>query len=380
MSLYLDHNSTTPVDDVVLQKMLPYFSEKFGNASSSTHLHGWAAANAVDEARSQVANGINAIDQQITFTSGSTEAINLAMKGVYALYHKPKGNHIITCKTEHKAVLDVCAFLEKQGAEVTYLNVDSNGLIDLDELASAMSEKTIMVSIMYANNETGVIQDVQEIGKIVHNHNSIFMSDATQAIGKLHVDVQRDGIDILCCSAHKFYGPKGIGAIYTRRKGPRVALQAQIHGGGHQRNLRSGTLNVAGIVGMGQAMSLMSANVDDYQSKNEKLIAKLESELATLTSIKINGGKSHRLSNTTNISFQGIPASRIIELVKGRLSVSTGSACTSAVMEPSHVLKSMGVSDDDSYSSIRFSLGKNTSEEDIDEVIEVFTERLKELK
>ncbi|MCE9539413.1 MAG: aminotransferase class V-fold PLP-dependent enzyme, partial [Bacteroidetes bacterium] len=253
--IYLDHNATTPVDKRVLEKMLPYFTEKFGNASSRTHAFGWVAEDAVKTAREQVAQLINCLAQEIIFTSGATEAINLAIKGVWENY-QTKGNHIITVKTEHKAVLDTCKSLERKGAEVTYLSVDREGLIDLEELKNALRPQTILVAVMYANNETGVIQPIKQIADLIHANNSVFMCDATQAVGKINCDVEDDHIDLMCLSAHKFYGPKGVGALYVRRKNPRVTLYPQIDGGGHERGLRSGTLNVTGIVGLGKACEI----------------------------------------------------------------------------------------------------------------------------
>ncbi len=364
--IYLDYNATTPVDEIVLQTMLPYFSVKFGNAASSTHLPGSEAKDAVESAREQVAETIGCEAQEIIFTSGSTEAINLAVKGVYNLY-QTKGNHIVTVETEHKAVLDTCKFLEKKGAEVTYLQVDENGLIDLQELETAITEKTILVCVMYANNETGVIQNIREISKIVHAKNSIFCCDATQAIGKISVDVQGDGIDVLCLSAHKIYGPKGTGALYVRRKNPRVTLEPFIHGGGHERGLRSGTLNVPGIVGLGKACELIS--IDD---KTESLRNEFEHALLQKfgNSIKINGINVPRLPNTSNISFP-FKAVDFIRHTKSKLAISTGSACTSAENLPSHVLTAMGLPKEQAEKSIRFSLGKYTTKEEMDEVVKL---------
>ncbi|MFL5753712.1 MAG: cysteine desulfurase family protein [Bacteroidia bacterium] len=365
--IYLDYNSTTPVDKKVLEVMLPYFSEHFGNASSKTHAFGWIAEAAVEKARRQVADAIRCGDQEIIFTSGATEAINLGIKGVFENYTS-KGNHIVTVKTEHKAVLDTCKSLEKKGAEITYLDVDREGLIDTDQLRSAIGENTILVAIMYANNETGVVQPVQEIAKIVHEKRSIFFSDATQAIGKTAVDVNEDGIDLLCISAHKLYGPKGAGALYVRRKDPRVSLVPLIEGGGHERGLRSGTLNVPGIVGLGEACEIAQAELWDNNMRLSKLRAKLEHQLLDLPGYRINGSTRFRLYNTSNACFSGIKATALINGLKN-VAVATGSACTSASAEPSHVLKAMGMNDEDAYSSIRFSLGKYTTEEEIEEVI-----------
>ena len=366
--IYLDYNSTTPVDSNVLQTMLPYFSEKFGNAASATHLFGLQAKDAVEYARTQVAKSINCESQEIIFTSGATEAINIAIKGVYNLYFQ-KGNHIITVETEHKAVLDTCAFLEKKGAQVTYLKVDKNGLIDLQELEKSITENTILVAVMYGNNETGVIQNIKEISKIVHAKNSIFLCDATQAIGKTLVDVQIDGIDLMCISAHKLYGPKGIGALYFRRKNPRVSLETFLHGGGHERNIRSGTLNVPAIVGLGKACELISINNEigilrDYFENS--LILQFNN------SIIINGKDALRLPNTSNITFP-FKAVDFIHHTKNKLAVATGSACTSAENLPSHVLTAMGLTKDLAEKSIRFSFGKYTTKKEIDEVIKLIT-------
>ena len=369
-AIYLDYNSTTPVDKRVLDIMLPYFSGKFGNASSRTHSFGWIAEDAVKKARQQVAAMINCLDQEIVFTSGATESINLALKGVWENY-KSKGNHIITVRTEHKAVLDTCAALEKKGARLTYLSVNREGLIDLQELQDAISPETILVAVMYANNETGVIQPIREIANVVHSNGSIFFCDATQALGKINIDVQEEHIDLMCISAHKFYGPKGAGALYVRRKDPRVSLFPQIDGGGHERGLRSGTLNVPGIVGLGAACEIAQKEMWEDAVRISKLRTKLEHALCDLPDAFINGSTKHRLFNTTNICFQGRRSETLIRQFP-TLAVAMGSACTSAIPEPSHVLKAMGLKDDDSYSSIRFSLGKSTTEEEIKEVIKRF--------
>ncbi|HUM51673.1 MAG TPA: cysteine desulfurase family protein [Chitinophagales bacterium] len=364
--IYLDYNATTPVDLNVLQTMLPYFSEKFGNAASATHLFGVQAKDAVEHARKQIAKTINCDAQEIIFTSGATEAINIAIKGIYNLYQQ-KGNHIVTVETEHKAVLDTCAFLEKKGAQITYLSVDKNGLIDLQELEKSITEKTILVSVMYANNETGVIQNIKEISKIVHAKNSIFLCDATQAIGKISVDIQKDGIDLMCISAHKFYGPKGIGALYFRRKNPRVSLETFLHGGGHERNIRSGTLNVPAIVGFDKACELISITTEIENLRNY-----FENTLQEnfKNQITINGKDSKRLPNTSNITFP-FKAVDFIHHTKNKLAVATGSACTSAENLPSHVLTAMGLTKDLAEKSIRFSFGKYTTKEEIIEVIKM---------
>lgn len=364
--IYLDYNSTTPVDENVLQAMLPYFSLKFGNAASSTHSYGWVAADAVKEARNQVAQLINAEPGEIIFTSGATEAINLALKGVFSKYAS-KGNHIVTVTTEHKAVLDTCDFLEQCGASITYLNVDANGLINLQELEAAITDVTILVCVMYANNETGVIQNITEISKIVHAKKSLLMCDATQALGKIKVDVQQAGIDLMCMSAHKLYGPKGVGALYVRRKNPRVTLNPLLHGGGHENGLRSGTLNVPGIVGFGAACLLAATNYQTEAEQIEKLRNNLENELKPFQ-VLINGVTANRLPNTANICFKGIENTLLIKTLYD-VAVATGSACTSAIMQPSHVLKAMGLSTADAYSSIRFSLGKYTTAAEINHTL-----------
>lgn len=366
--IYLDYNATTPVDKRVLEAMLPYFTEKFGNASSRTHSFGWIADDTVKTAREQVADLINCLEQEVIFTSGSTEGINLAIKGVWDNYQS-KGKHIITVKTEHKAVLDTCKALEKKGATITYLNVDREGLIDLHELKNALTPQTILVAIMYANNETGVIQPIKEIADIVHTNNSIFFCDATQVAGKINIDVEDEHIDIMCLSAHKFYGPKGVGALYVRRKDPRVTLFPQIDGGGHERGLRSGTLNVTGIVGLGKACEIAKLDMWEDSARISKLRTRLEQLLTELPNTFINGSTKNRLFNTTNICFQGNRSETIIKKIPN-IAVAMGSACTSAVAEPSHVLKAMGLSDEDSYSSIRFSIGKYTTEAEIKETIE----------
>ena len=376
--IYLDYNATTPVDKRVLDTMLPYFTEKFGNASSRTHAFGWIAEDAVKTARHQVANLINCLEQEIIFTSGATEAINLAIKGVWENY-QTKGKHIITVKTEHKAVLDTCKSLERRGADITYLSVDREGLIDLDELKNAFRLDTILVAVMYANNETGVIQPIKEIAELVHFNNSIFLCDATQTVGKINVDIEDEHIDLMCLSAHKFYGPKGVGALYIRRKDPRVNLYPQIDGGGHERGVRSGTLNVTGIVGLGKSCEIAKQEMWDDAVRISKLRARLEQQLCSLENIFINGSTRNRLFNTTNICFQGIRSETIIKKISN-IAVAMGSACTSAISEPSHVLKAMGLSDDDSYSSIRFSLGKHTTTEEIDEVVGTLKKALRELK
>jgi cysteine desulfurase len=365
----MDYNATTPCDPRVVEAMLPYFHEQFGNAASHTHSYGWAAKEAVDLAREQTARLIDAEPGEIIFTSGATEAINLALKGVYELYQK-KGNHIITCMTEHKAVLDTCKALEKRGARVTYLPVDEKGSIRLEQLAEAITPHTILVALMYANNETGYIHPVEDIGKIVHSKGSFFFSDATQAVGKIPVNVNKDNIDLMSFSGHKIYGPKGVGVLYLRRKNPRVRIQAQMDGGGHENGFRSGTLNVPGIVGLGHACMLCSEEITEGSSQMKKYRNNLEGALLQGGNITVNGDTEHRLAHVTNLSFHGIREQDLITAVTQRIAVSSGSACTSALPEPSHVLMAMGLSEPLAKASLRFSLGRFTTEEEVDFAIE----------
>lgn len=362
--VYLDYNATTPVDERVLAEMLPFFTQHFGNAASNTHAFGWYAQGAVEKARQQIATFINAEPSEIVFTSGSTESINTAIKGVYEAYQS-KGNHIITSKTEHKAVLDVCQYLEEKGALVTYLDVDPEGRIDLDEFRNSFTDKTILVCIMAANNETGVIQNIEKISAITHEHGSLFFSDTTQLAGKLMLDVQEMGIDLCCVSSHKLYGPKGIGALYIRRKNPRVNLIPQIHGGGHENNKRSGTLNVSGIVGFGKACELAQQEYWENSSNISKLRGYIEHQLLEINHLRINGSTRYRLHNTSNLYFPPLPdGSSVFSKIKNDFAVSLGSACTSAHQEPSHVLQAMGLTKAEAENSIRFSIGKyNTSDE-----------------
>lgn len=364
--IYLDYNATTPTDDVVLQKMLPYFCEKFGNAASKTHSFGWVAEDAVDLAREQVANFIGAEKEEIVFTSGSTEAINMALKGTGELQVGKK--EIITVKTEHKATLDTCKFLESESFIVKYLDVNRDGIIDLNELNSSITQSTILLSIMMANNETGVIQPIEQIGKIAKEKGVLFFTDATQAAGKLRIDVNELNVDMLCISAHKIYGPKGIGALYVRRKNPRVTLIPQIHGGGHEKGFRSGTLNVPAIVGLGAACELANEKLWEDGSHISKLRTILEQALTENNNAFINGSTKNRVFNTTNICFKNITAADFIAKFKN-IAIATGSACTSASNEPSHVLRAMGLTEKEAQSSIRFSLGRNTTMEEIENVI-----------
>ncbi len=363
--VYFDYNATTPVDQRVLEEMLPYFTEHFGNASSNTHAFGWYAQGAVEKARQQVASLIGAETNEIVFTSGATEAINMALKGVFEAY-KTKGNHIITCKTEHKAVLDTCAYLEELGATITYLNVDPEGRIDLDELNASFTPATILVSIMAANNETGVLQDLEKIAEITHSHNALFFSDTTQLAGKLYLDVNDMGLDLCCISAHKLYGPKGIGALYVRRKNPRVNLVPLMHGGGHETGKRSGTINVTGIVGLGKACEIAQKEFWDNNAHISKLRGYIEHQLLEIPDLRINGSTRHRLYNTSNLYFPRLKdGSTVFSHIKNNYAISLGSACTSAQAEPSHVLKAMGMSKEDSENSIRISLGLKNTQEDV---------------
>lgn len=359
--------------------MLPYFSQKFGNAASKTHPYGWIADEAVEQARRQVARLIGATEQEVIFTSGSTEGCNLALKGVFELY-AVKGNHIITCVTEHKAVLDTCQHLEQRGAAVTYLPVDAAGLINLEELEAAIRPETILIAVMYANNETGVIQPVKAIGAIAKKHKVLFFSDATQAAGKLPLDVQTDGIDLLALSAHKLYGPKGVGALYIRRKGPRVSLKAQIDGGGHERGFRSGTLNVPGIAGLGKACSLCSEGMEAEQQRLRSLRDQLEQALLQSGDVSVNGSLQSRMPHVSNLSFRGIKAERMISALNSELAFSVGSACTSASKAPSHVLEAMGLDRETLDGAIRFSLGRFTTAEEIAQTINLVRAQLDRLK
>jgi cysteine desulfurase len=348
--------------------MLPYFNEKFGNAASRNHPFGWAAEEGVDYAREQISKLINCSEKEIIFTSGATESNNLAIKGVFEMYAE-KGNHIITATTEHKAVLDTCAHLEKLGASITYLQVKADGLIDLEELSNAITDKTILVSIMYGNNEIGVVQPMKEISAITRSKGVLLHTDATQTVGKIPVDVEADGIDLLSFTAHKMYGPKGVGALYVRRKNPRVKVTAQMDGGGHERGMRSGTLNVPGIVGFGKACEIALQDMEKDTIRLSAMRNRLEKSLIELEETYINGNTDHRLPHVTNISFKYVEGEGLMMAMKD-LAVSSGSACTSASLEPSYVLKSLGLNDDLAHSSIRFGLGRFTTDEEIDYAIE----------
>lgn len=379
LPIYLDHNSTTPCDPRVVDTMIPYFTEKFGNAASRSHPFGWETEEAVDYAREQVASLIGADPKEIIFTSGATEADNLAIKGVFDMYAS-KGNHIITANTEHKAVLDTCKHVEKEGGEVTYLNVKTDGLIDLAELEAAITPKTILIAIMYANNEVGVVQPVKEISAIAKKHGVLFFTDAVQAVGKIPVDVNKDGIDLMAFTAHKMYGPKGVGALYVRRKNPRVKVTAQMDGGGHERGMRSGTLNVAAIVGFGKACELAKNEMAADAERLSKLRDKLENALLQLEEAYVNGSKEHRLPHVSNISFKYVEGEGLMMGFNKNIAVSSGSACTSASLEPSYVLKALGLGDDLAHSSLRFGLGRFTTEEQIDYTIEQVSKTVLKLR
>jgi cysteine desulfurase len=363
--LYFDYNATTPMDPLVLEAMLPWFVENFGNAASRTHSYGWDAAHAVSSARSKVAELLDVSDKSIIFTSGATEAVNLAIKGVFQAY-KSKGNQIITVKTEHKAVLDTCENLKHFGAEIIYLDVDSNGLIDLVQLENAITSRTILVSIMWANNETGVIQPMKEIGAICNDKEVLFMSDATQAIGKIPVNPLEAGVHLLCMSAHKLYGPKGVGALWISERNPRVVLRSQIDGGGHERGFRSGTLNVPGIVGVGKAAELSALNMNSERRRLKEWQNDFEQNLrATFPEIQIAGAQVSRLPHVSNLRIPGIPSATWFSKLSDKLAFSTGSACSSALAEPSHVLEAMGYSVRGAEEAVRLSWGRFTKEEEM---------------
>lgn len=377
--IYLDNNATTPCDPRVVEAMLPYFTDHFGNAASRNHSFGWSAEEGVDYAREQVAKLIGADPKEIIFTSGATEGDNLAIKGVYEMYAS-KGNHIITCVTEHKAVLDTCKHIEKQGGEVTYLPVNPEGLIDLKELEAAIKPTTILIAIMYANNEVGVIQPVKEISALARKNGVLFFTDATQAVGKVPVDVNKDGIDLMAFSAHKMYGPKGVGALYVRRKNPRVKVTAQMDGGGHERGMRSGTLNVPGIVGLGKACELCMNEMEADTKRISALRDKLENALTQIEESYVNGSKEHRLPHVSNISFKYVEGEGLMMGFNKNIALSSGSACTSASLEPSYVLKALGLGDDLAHSSLRFGLGRFTTEEQVDYTIKAVTDTVNKLR
>lgn len=371
--IYLDNNSTTPTDPRVVETMLPFFNEMFGNAASRSHPFGWQAEEAVDYAREQIASLVNVDSKEIIFTSGATEADNLAIKGVFEMYSR-KGNHIITLQTEHKAVLDSCKKVEKMGGEVTYLEVEGDGRVDLGKLEAAITDKTILISIMWANNETGVIQPMKEIGDICAKHGVLFMSDAVQAVGKIPVDPKAAGVHLMAFTAHKMYGPKGVGALFVNRKNPRVKVTSQLDGGGHERGMRSGTLNVPGIVGFGKAAEIAKAEMAQDAARLSVLRDKLENAFKEkLEEVYVNGNVEHRMPHVTNISFKHVEGEGLMMTFNQNIAVSSGSACTSASLEPSYVLIALGLGDDLAHSSIRFSLGRFTTEEEVDAAIDLIS-------
>ncbi|HNB12129.1 MAG TPA: aminotransferase class V-fold PLP-dependent enzyme [Bacteroidia bacterium] len=367
-AIYLDYNATTPVDDRVFEKMLPYFSQKFGNAASNTHAFGWAAKEAVEIAREKAAALIRCEPRELYFTSGATEGINLIIKGVYESYSK-KGKHIVTYATEHKAVLDTCKYLQTIGADVEVLPVERDGLPDLDLLKKSLRSDTILVMAMFANNETGVLFPIAAMGEICRNHDVIFFSDTTQAAGKVLFDVKECKIDCCVISAHKMYGPKGVGAVYISRKNPRVSVQVQMHGGGHEGGIRSGTLNVPGIVGLGEACHIAEKEMWDNGILLSSLRTRLEQQLETVESVMINGSIKNRLNNTTNLTFKTIRSEDLIKEIRP-IAIAAGSACTAALPQPSHVLLAMGLTEKEAYNSVRFSLGKYTTAQEVELTIE----------
>ena len=379
LPIYMDYQATTPVDPRVLDAMLPYFREAYGNAASRNHAFGWQAEEAVEKARGQVAAAVGASSKEIVFTSGSTEAINLAMKGAAEMYGK-KGKHIITSEAEHKAVLDVAKHLEKQGFEVTYLKPGKDGRTTAEDVAKALRDDTILVSIMWANNEVGCVNDVRGIGALCHEKDVLFFTDATQAVGKIPVDVEADHVDMLCLSGHKIYGPKGVGALYVRRRKPRVRLVAQMDGGGHERGMRSGTLNVPGIVGLGAACEVAAAEREQEAERSARLRDRLEERITSrLDHVHLNGSREHCLPGCLNLSFAYVEGESLLMGIKD-IAVSSGSACTSASLEPSHVLRSMDVGDELAHSSIRFGIGRFTTEEEVDYAADQVVEVVEKLR
>ncbi len=379
LPIYMDNHATTPLDPRVFEAMKPYFLETFGNAASRNHEFGWKAEEGVENARKQIAELIGATPKEIVFTSGATESNNLALKGIAEMYAE-RGNHIITQATEHKAVLDTCKRLEKEGVRVTYLPVRADGLVDLNQLREAITDKTILISIMYANNEIGVVQPIAEIGKIAKEKGVLLHSDAVQAVGKIPVNVTTDGVDVLSLSAHKLYGPKGCGALYVRRRNPRVQITAQMDGGGHERGMRSGTLNVPGIVGLGYACELARKEMPEESKRMAFLRDKLMNRLTRdLDEVYVNGTMQHHLPNNLNISFAYVEGESLLMGIND-IAVSSGSACTSATLEPSYVLKALGAGDDIAHSSIRFGLGRFNTEEEVDYVGDKVVDVVKKLR
>jgi cysteine desulfurase len=379
LPIYMDNHATTPVDPRVVDAMLPYFTERFGNAASRNHSFGWAGEEAVENARAQVASLIGATPKEIIFTSGATESDNLMIKGVAEMYRE-KGNHIITQAIEHKAVLDTCKRLEKYGYEVTYLPVQRDGRVNPEDVRKAITPKTILITIMYANNEIGIVNPVAEIGKIAKEHGIIFAVDGVQAVGKIPVDVQKDNIDLLAISGHKIYGPNGVGALYVRRRNPRVQLSAIIDGGGHERGMRSGTLNVTGIIGLGKACELAQQEMPEEAKRMRALRDRLRAGLeAKLDEVYINGSMEYRLPNNLNMSFAYVEGESLLMGIND-VAVSSGSACTSATLEPSYVLKALGVGEDLAHTSIRFGLGRFNTEEEVDYVTDKMVQVVTKLR
>lgn len=375
--IYMDYSATTPIDPRVADKMIPYLREQFGNPASRSHMYGWTAEKAVEDAREQVAKLVNADTREIIWTSGATEGNNLALKGA-AQFYKTKGKHIITVKTEHKAVLDTVRELERQGFEATYLQPQDNGLITIEQLTEAIRPDTILVSVMLVNNEIGVIQPIDEIGELCRSRGIIFHCDAAQATGKVKIDLEKTKVDLMTFTAHKTYGPKGIGALYVRRK-PRVRIEAQMHGGGHERGLRSGTLATHQIVGMGEAFRIAREEMDEEMVRIKGLRDRLAKGLMDMEEVYINGDMDHRVPHNLNVSFNYVEGESLIMAIKG-LAVSSGSACTSASLEPSYVLRALGRSDELAHSSIRFTFGRFTTEEDVDFTIGLIKEKVAKLR
>ena len=375
--VYMDYSATTPIDPRVVDKMLPYLREQFGNAASRSHAYGWAAEEAVEWARSEVALLVHADPREIVWTSGATESINLALKGA-AHFYKDKGKHIITVKTEHKATLDTCRELEREGYEVTYLDVLPNGMIDIEQLEKAMTPGTIIVSVMFVNNEIGVVQDIPKIGDLCRSRGVIFHVDAAQATGKVEIDLEKLKVDLMSFSAHKTYGPKGIGALFVRRK-PRIRIEAQIHGGGHERGMRSGTLAVHQIVGMGEAFRIARIEMAEENKRIRALRDRLLAGLKDIEEVYVNGDMDHRVPHNLNISFNYVEGESMLMALKD-LAISSGSACTSASLEPSYVLRALGRNDELAHSSIRFTLGRFTTEEEVDFTIKLVKEKIAKLR
>ena len=378
LPIYMDYSATTPVDKRVAEKMIPFITEEFGNPASRSHPYGWTAEKAVEEARRHVADLVNADPKEIVWTSGATESNNLAIKGIAEFYSKDKGKHIITVATEHKAVIDAFRELERIGYEATYLTPEPNGLINIEKFKAAIRPDTVLASVMFINNEIGVIQDIHSLGNICREHNVIFHVDAAQATGKVDIDLTKLPVYVMSFSAHKTYGPKGIGALYVRRK-PRIRLQAQMHGGGHERGMRSGTLATHQIVCMGEAFKIVKEEMHDENKRIKKLHDQLLHGLTEIEEVYVNGDLTHRVPHNLNISFNYVEGESLIMAIKD-IAVSSGSACTSASLEPSYVLRALGRSDELAHSSIRFSIGRYTTEEDINHAIDLLKQKVDKLR